>query len=68
MFGQKHLVLNGWMILPFQVDLTHLESEVEKRKHAIEEAKARARGLLPGSAPVLDSAAGFSPASKLGEC
>ncbi|XP_041501318.1 cyclin-L2 isoform X1 [Microtus oregoni] len=49
-----------------KVDLTHLESEVEKRKHAIEEAKARARGLLPGSAPVLDSAAGFSPASKLG--
>ncbi|KAH0514816.1 Cyclin-L2 [Microtus ochrogaster] len=49
-----------------EVDLTHLESEVEKRKHAIEEAKARARGLLPGSAPVLDSAAGFSPASKLG--
>ncbi|CAO2590297.1 Ccnl2 [Lemmus lemmus] len=48
-----------------KVDLTHLESEVEKRKHAIEEAKARARGLLPGSAPVLDSAAGFSPASKL---
>lgn len=48
-----------------KVDLTHLESEVEKRKHAIEEAKARARGLLPGSAPVLDSAAGFSPAPKL---
>ncbi|XP_052571954.1 cyclin-L2 isoform X1 [Peromyscus californicus insignis] len=50
-----------------KVDLTHLESEVEKRKHAIEEAKARARGLLPGSAPVLDSAAGFSPAPKLVE-
>ncbi|XP_051029929.1 cyclin-L2 isoform X2 [Phodopus roborovskii] len=48
-----------------KVDLTHLESEVEKRKHAIEEAKARARGLLPGSAPVVDSAAGFSPAPKL---
>ncbi|XP_021511455.1 cyclin-L2 isoform X1 [Meriones unguiculatus] len=50
-----------------KVDLTHLESEVEKRKHAIEEAKARARGLLPGSVPVLDSAAGFSPAPKLVE-
>ncbi|XP_040591046.1 cyclin-L2 isoform X3 [Mesocricetus auratus] len=50
-----------------KVDLTHLESEVEKRKHAIDEAKARARGLLPGSAPVLDSAAGFSPAPKLVE-
>ncbi|KAK7817233.1 hypothetical protein U0070_004370 [Myodes glareolus] len=49
-----------------EVDLTHLENEVEKRKHAIEEAKARARGLLPGSAPVPESAAGFSPASKLG--
>lgn len=49
-----------------KVDLTHLESEVEKRKHAIEEAKARAKGLLPpGSAPGLDSAtAGFSPAPK----
>lgn len=59
-----------WMILAFQVDLTHLESEVEKRKHAIEEAKARAKGLLPpGSAPGLDSAtAGFSPAPKPGEC
>ncbi|KAF5919365.1 hypothetical protein HPG69_006117, partial [Diceros bicornis minor] len=31
-----------------KVDLTHLESEVEKRKHAIEEAKAQAKGLLPG--------------------
>ena len=48
-----------------KVDLTHLESEVEKRKHAIEEAKARAKGLLPGTAPGLDSAAGFSPAPKL---
>ena len=41
---------------------------MEKRKHAIEEAKARAKGLLPGTAPGLDSAAGFSPAPKLGEC
>ncbi|KAM5160713.1 cyclin-L2 isoform 1-T1 [Callospermophilus lateralis] len=48
-----------------KVDLTLLESEVEKRKHAIEEAKAQARGLLPGGAPVTDSAAGFSPAPKL---
>ncbi|XP_047408423.1 cyclin-L2 isoform X3 [Sciurus carolinensis] len=48
-----------------KVDLTLLESEVEKRKHAIEEAKAQARGLLPGGAPVLDSASGFSPAPKL---
>nr|XP_019567690.1 PREDICTED: cyclin-L2 isoform X2 [Rhinolophus sinicus] len=47
-----------------KVDLTHLESEVEKRKHAIEEAKAQARGLLPSGPQVLDSTAGFSPAPK----
>ncbi|ELK19574.1 Cyclin-L2 [Pteropus alecto] len=47
-----------------EVDLTHLEGEVEKRKHAIEEAKAQARGLLPGGPQVLDSTAGFSPAPK----
>uniref|UniRef100_A0A2K6Q9V4 Cyclin L2 n=1 Tax=Rhinopithecus roxellana TaxID=61622 RepID=A0A2K6Q9V4_RHIRO len=39
-----------------KVDLTHLEGEVEKRKHAIEEAKAQ----------VLDGTSGFSPAPKLG--
>lgn len=50
------------------MDLTHLEGEVEKRKHAIEEAKAQARGLLPGGPQVLDSTAGFSPAPKPGEC
>lgn len=47
-----------------KVDLTHLEGEVEKRKQAIEEAKAQARGLLPGGPQVLDSTAGFSPAPK----
>ncbi|XP_021573889.1 cyclin-L2 [Carlito syrichta] len=50
-----------------KVDLTRLESEVEKRKQAIEEAKAQARGLLPGGAQALDSTAGFSPAPKLVE-
>uniref|UniRef100_F7EZN4 Cyclin L2 n=1 Tax=Macaca mulatta TaxID=9544 RepID=F7EZN4_MACMU len=50
-----------------KVDLTHLEGEVEKRKHAIEEAKAQARGLLPGGAQVLDGTSGFSPAPKLVE-
>ncbi|XP_032117962.1 cyclin-L2 isoform X1 [Sapajus apella] len=50
-----------------KVDLTHLEGEVEKRKHAIEEAKAQARGLLPGGAQVPDGTAGFSPAPKLAE-
>ncbi|XP_037599417.1 cyclin-L2 isoform X5 [Cebus imitator] len=50
-----------------KVDLTHLEGEVEKRKHAIEEAKAQARGLLPGGTQVPDGTAGFSPAPKLAE-
>ncbi|XP_062962050.1 cyclin-L2 isoform X2 [Cynocephalus volans] len=48
-----------------KVDLTHLESEVEKRKLAMEAAKAQARGLPPGGAQLLDGPAGFSPASKL---
>ncbi|XP_042557863.1 cyclin-L2 isoform X2 [Dipodomys spectabilis] len=48
-----------------KVDLTHLEGEVEKRRHAMEEAKARARGLLPGGAPVLDGTSGLSPAPRL---
>ncbi|KAM7099044.1 cyclin-L2 isoform 3-T4 [Molossus nigricans] len=50
-----------------KVDLTLLESEVEKRKHAIEEAKAQARGLLPGGTPALDTTSGFSPAPKPAE-
>ncbi|XP_019691558.1 cyclin-L2 isoform X3 [Felis catus] len=50
-----------------KVDLTHLESEVEKRRHAIEEAKAQAKGLLPAGTQVLDSTSGFSPAPKLAE-
>uniref|UniRef100_A0A8C5K5J5 Cyclin L2 n=1 Tax=Jaculus jaculus TaxID=51337 RepID=A0A8C5K5J5_JACJA len=37
-----------------KVDLTHLESEVEKRK-----------GLLPGGAPVPESTAEFSPVPKM---
>ncbi|XP_060252560.1 cyclin-L2 isoform X3 [Ovis aries] len=47
-----------------KVDLTHLESEVEKRRHALDEAKAQAKGLLPSSTQVLDSASRFSPAPK----
>ncbi|KAM9245185.1 cyclin-L2 isoform 4-T4 [Dugong dugon] len=50
-----------------KVDLTHLESEVEKRKHAIEEAKAQAKGLLASGTQVLDGTSGFSPAPKLVE-
>ncbi|XP_017829718.1 cyclin-L2 isoform X2 [Callithrix jacchus] len=50
-----------------KVDITHLEGEVEKRKQAIEEAKAQARGLLPGGTQVPDGTAGFSPAPKLTE-
>lgn len=33
----------------------------------MDEAKAQARGLLPGSTPALDSTSGFSPALKPGE-
>lgn len=33
----------------------------------MDEAKAQARGLLPGSTPALDSTSGFSPAPKPGE-
>nr|XP_002724252.4 cyclin-L2 isoform X1 [Oryctolagus cuniculus] len=47
-----------------KVDLAHLEGEVEKRRQAIEEAKAQARGQLPAGAPVLDSGSGFSPGPK----
>uniref|UniRef100_H0XUF9 Cyclin L2 n=1 Tax=Otolemur garnettii TaxID=30611 RepID=H0XUF9_OTOGA len=44
-----------------KVDLTHLEGEVAKRKHAIEEAKAQARALRSAAA----QAAGSTPAPKL---
>lgn len=47
-----------------KVDLAHLEGEVEKRRQAIEEAKAQARGQLPVGAPVLDGGSGFSPGPK----
>ncbi|XP_012589994.1 PREDICTED: cyclin-L2, partial [Condylura cristata] len=50
-----------------KVDLSRLEGEVEKRKHAMEEAKAQAKGLLPGGAPAQDAASGFSPAPRLAE-
>lgn len=56
------------MVLLSQVDLAHLEGEVEKRRQAIEEAKAQARGQLPVGAPVLDGGSGFSPGPKPGEC
>ncbi|XP_047647022.1 cyclin-L2 isoform X2 [Phacochoerus africanus] len=54
-----------------KVDLTQLESEVEKRRHALDEAKAQAKGLLPGGGggsgtQVLESASRFSPAPKPG--
>ncbi|XP_055984415.1 cyclin-L2 isoform X2 [Sorex fumeus] len=50
-----------------KVDLALLEGEVEKRKHAIEEAKAQAKGLLPAGTQLPDHTAGFSPAPKLAE-
>lgn len=54
-----------------KVDLTQLESEVEKRRHALDEAKAQAKGLLPGGGggggtQVLESTSRFSPAPKPG--
>ncbi|XP_043847549.1 cyclin-L2 isoform X1 [Dromiciops gliroides] len=49
-----------------KVDLTYLESEVEKKKHAIEEAKAQAKGLLADGTPIPDNASGFSPVPKIG--
>lgn len=50
------------------MDLALLEGEVEKRKHAIEEAKAQAKGLLPAGTQAPDHTAGFSPAPKPSEC
>ncbi|XP_033012223.1 cyclin-L1 isoform X1 [Lacerta agilis] len=47
-----------------KVDLAILESRVEKKKLAIEEAKAQAKGLLPDGTPNLDTVSGFSPAPK----
>ncbi|XP_061456933.1 cyclin-L2 isoform X2 [Rhineura floridana] len=47
-----------------KVDLAVLESRVEKKKLAIEEAKAQAKGLLPDGTPNLDAVSGFSPAPK----
>nr|XP_020637967.1 cyclin-L2 isoform X1 [Pogona vitticeps] len=47
-----------------KVDLAVLESQVEKKKLAIEEAKAQAKGLLPDSTPNLDAVSGFSPVPK----
>uniref|UniRef100_H3BHZ3 Cyclin L2 n=1 Tax=Latimeria chalumnae TaxID=7897 RepID=H3BHZ3_LATCH len=47
-----------------KVNLKYLESKVEKRKLALEEAKAKAKGLLPDGTPNLDITTGFSPVSK----
>ncbi|XP_053307653.1 cyclin-L2 isoform X2 [Spea bombifrons] len=47
-----------------KADLAALESKVEKRKQSLEEAKAKAKGLLPDGTPRLDTAPEFSPSSK----
>ncbi|XP_072888517.1 cyclin-L1-like isoform X2 [Hemitrygon akajei] len=47
-----------------KANLEHLDSEVEKRKVALQEAKAKAKGLLPDGAPALEAPTGFSPSSK----
>lgn len=49
-----------------QVDLSYLESKVEKKKLAIEEAKALAKGLIPDRTPNLENTSGFSPVPKNG--
>lgn len=46
--------------------MTVLESKVEKRKIQIEEAKAKAKGLLPEGTPRLDNGPEFSPNAKTG--
>ncbi|KAF7239315.1 Cyclin-L1 [Varanus komodoensis] len=47
-----------------KVDLAILEGRVEKKKLAIEEAKAQAKGLLADGKPSLDAVSGFSPVPK----
>nr|XP_033777529.1 cyclin-L2 isoform X1 [Geotrypetes seraphini] len=47
-----------------KADLAYLESKVEQRKFALEEAKARAKGLLPDGTPCMENAPQFSPISK----
>ncbi|KAM3920873.1 cyclin-L2 isoform 1-T1 [Leptodactylus fuscus] len=44
-----------------KADLTNLESLVEKKKLMLEEAKAKAKGLLPDGTPRIDNAPEFSP-------
>ncbi|KAM9299341.1 cyclin-L2-like [Gastrophryne carolinensis] len=47
-----------------KADLAVLESTVEKQKLQIEEAKAKARGLLPDGTPRLGNGPEFSPSVK----
>ncbi|XP_072333947.1 cyclin-L1-like isoform X2 [Scyliorhinus torazame] len=47
-----------------KANLEQLDSEVEKRKAALQEAKAKAKGLLPDGTPALDAPPSFSPSSK----
>ncbi|KAM4651894.1 cyclin-L2 isoform 2-T2 [Discoglossus pictus] len=47
-----------------KVELPMLESKVEKRKIYIEEAKAKAKGLLPDGTPRLENGPEFSPGLK----
>ncbi|XP_067826494.1 cyclin-L1-like isoform X1 [Heptranchias perlo] len=47
-----------------KANLEYLDNEVEKRKVALQEAKAKAKGLLPDGTPALDAPPSFSPSSK----
>lgn len=44
-----------------KADLTDLEGKVENKKLMMEEAKAKAKGLMPDGTPRIDNATEFSP-------
>lgn len=64
---QGNSVLTSSAPVCSQVDLSDLESKIEKKKLAIEEAKAQAKGLVPEGVPSLDNTSGFSPIPKNGK-
>lgn len=65
--GNQEIQLSQAVLLCSQVDLSDLESKIEKKKLAIEEAKAQAKGLVPEGVPSLDNTSGFSPIPKNGK-
>lgn len=63
----QEIQISQAVLLCSQVDLSDLESKIEKKKLAIEEAKAQAKGLVPEGVPSLDNTSGFSPIPKNGK-